>query len=196
MAAAGFDTSGDARNLRLYADAVEISMRVSRASGALTSADYLEFWAAGIDIPSSDTQIYWLVNGAQAGKRIQTVGNLLPDVTQAPLEASPANAAPPAAVRAPWFGGVTAVISGSTVKSDSDRQSNGAEQGTATVLRQEPYADPIHAENPAPSSAKVIARGSSLTVREGVTNTQLAGTKAREADGSKARVRVSDPPSE
>ena len=177
IAAAGFDTSGDSRNLRLLVKAVEIAIRVSRASGALTSADYLEFWATGIDIPSSDTQIYWLVNGAQAGKRIQTVGNLLPDVTQAPLEASPANAAPPAAVRAPWFGGVTAVISGSTVKSDSDRQSNGAEQGTATVLRQEPYADPIHAENPAPSRAKPIIREDDLSNTDRASNNASAASK-------------------
>src|SRR5207302_181356 len=76
MAAAGFDTSQDAAKLRLFVSTVEIAMRVSRASGALTSTDYVEFWGQGIDIPSTDTQVYWLVNGSQAGKRIQTVGSL------------------------------------------------------------------------------------------------------------------------
>src|SRR5256885_14915509 len=85
MAAAGFDTSVDSRNLRLFVNAVEIAIRVSRAGGALSSADYLEFWANGIDTPSSDTQIYWLVNGAQAGKRIQTRRKQPSVGTQPPL---------------------------------------------------------------------------------------------------------------
>jgi hypothetical protein len=74
MAAAGFVTSGNARNLRMLVGDEEIAIRVSRESGPLTSADYVEFWGERLDLPSTDTQIYWLLNGPQAGRRIVPVG--------------------------------------------------------------------------------------------------------------------------
>jgi hypothetical protein len=80
MAAAGFDTAGDARNLRLFAGGNEVAIRLSRDTGALTSGDFVEFWGQGLDGSTSDTQVYWLVNGAQAGLRIMTKGELKPDV--------------------------------------------------------------------------------------------------------------------
>jgi hypothetical protein len=55
------------------------AIHVSRESGALTSTDYIEFWGEGLDTASTDTQIYWLVNGIQPGKRIVTVGDLRVD---------------------------------------------------------------------------------------------------------------------
>src|SRR5215813_11902254 len=81
MAAAGFNTSGDAANLRLFVNASEIAMRVSRDSGPLSSSDYIEFWGQGVDLASTDTQIYWLVNGSQAGKRV-------PRITEAKIDSS------------------------------------------------------------------------------------------------------------
>src|SRR5205814_9682119 len=80
MAAAGFVTSADARNLRLFVGGNEIAMHTSRDSGALTASDYVEFWGQGLDIATTDTQIYWLVNGAQAGKRIAMAGAVNPNV--------------------------------------------------------------------------------------------------------------------
>ena len=80
MAAAGFTTSADARNLRLFVGGNEIAMRTSRDSGALTAADYVEFWGQGLDVATTDTQIYWLVNGAQAGKRIAIAGEVSTNV--------------------------------------------------------------------------------------------------------------------
>ena len=79
MAAAGFDMSGDARNLRLFAGGNEVAIRVSRDTGTLASGDFLEFWGQGLDSATTDTQVYWLVNGAQAGLRITTKGELKPD---------------------------------------------------------------------------------------------------------------------
>lgn len=78
LAAAGFDVTGDARNLQLFAEGVEQAIKVSRDSGTLSSADFVEFWGRGLDTPTSDTRIYWLVNGTQAGKRISTVGEIEP----------------------------------------------------------------------------------------------------------------------
>ena len=65
MAAAGFDTSADARNLRVFAGGNEVAIRVSRDSGALAAGDFIEFWGQGLDTPTTDTQVYWLVNGAR-----------------------------------------------------------------------------------------------------------------------------------
>ena len=58
MVAAGFDTSGDARNLRLFAGGNEIAIRVSRDTGALASGDFIEFWGQGLDTSTTDTQVY------------------------------------------------------------------------------------------------------------------------------------------
>jgi hypothetical protein len=89
MAAAGFATSADARNLRLFVGGNEIAMRTSRDSGALTAADYVEFWGQGLDVATTDTQIYWLVNGAQAGKRIAIAGEVNPNAAPTPLTVAP-----------------------------------------------------------------------------------------------------------
>jgi hypothetical protein len=83
MAAAGFDTSAPAQNLRLFAGGNEVAIRVSRDNGALASGDFIEFWGQGLDTSTTDTQVYWLVNGAQAGLRIATKGELRPDVPPA-----------------------------------------------------------------------------------------------------------------
>src|SRR6185436_19337823 len=79
MAATGFDTSGDARNLRLFVSGNEVAFRVSRDTGALASGDFIEFWGQGLDSPTTDVQVYWLINGAQPGLRITTKGELQPD---------------------------------------------------------------------------------------------------------------------
>jgi hypothetical protein len=91
MATAGFDTSGDARNLRLFVGGNEIAISVSRETGALGPGDFIEFWGQGLDTPTTDTQVYWLINGAQAGLRITTKGELRPDasaIKPAPLPAA------------------------------------------------------------------------------------------------------------
>jgi hypothetical protein len=79
LTAAGFDASGDARNLRLFVGGNEIAIHVSRDQGPLDSSDYVEFWGQGIDTPTSDTQIYWLVNGSQPGLRMGLMGDVTVD---------------------------------------------------------------------------------------------------------------------
>lgn len=96
LAAAGFNTSADASNLRMFVGGIEIAMSVSRTSGALGSADYIEFWGQGLDTATTDTQIYWLVNGAQAGKRIAIGGELHPNAgPPQPLPVSSSSPSPP-----------------------------------------------------------------------------------------------------
>ncbi|PYS22542.1 MAG: hypothetical protein DMF72_13090 [Acidobacteria bacterium] len=95
LAAAGFDTTGEAANLRLFVSANEIAMRVSHDSGPLGASDFVEFWGEGLDTATTDTQVYWLVNGSQPGKRIAIKAELhtLGDVpVQAPPPATTSNA--------------------------------------------------------------------------------------------------------
>jgi uncharacterized repeat protein (TIGR01451 family) len=83
LMAAGFE-AGDSRRLQLYAEGVQQPIVVtSKRSGNFEPADSIEFYGTGIDTPFSDTRVYWLINGAQAGKRIQAAnsGSGSPDVS-------------------------------------------------------------------------------------------------------------------
>ena len=91
MAAAGFDVSGDVRNLRLFVDAREVPIEGSRSSGQLGAADFIEFYGVGLDTPTTDTHIYYLLNGSQPGLRIPVFGELH-------TEAGSPTAAPPSAI--------------------------------------------------------------------------------------------------
>ncbi len=82
LSAAGFDVTGDARNLQLFVEGNELAISVSREAGVLTQADFIEFWGQGLDSPTADTRVYWLVNGTQTGKRMGISGNLHPDTAQ------------------------------------------------------------------------------------------------------------------
>jgi hypothetical protein len=152
MAAAGFDTSGDAANLQLFVSANEIAMRVSRASGPLTSSDFIEFWGEGLDTATTDTQVYWLINGAQPGKRIATKAELQPSTIP---ETSPT---PPATriVSSPvfWFPEVRTLIAPGLVEAKADR-SKVSEQGArgpnveSPIRSDESFDKPISQNQPA-----------------------------------------------
>lgn len=80
LVAGSFVVAGrDAHNLRMFVSGCEIPIRVSRDSGALSPADYIEFYGVGLDQLTTDTQIYYLVNGSQAGLRIAPAGGLSTD---------------------------------------------------------------------------------------------------------------------
>jgi len=84
LIAGGFDVSADAGNLRMFVGGRELAIRVSRTAGPLGPNDYIEFYGTGLDIPTSDTQIYFLVNDAQPGLRITPVGNVTPNASPTP----------------------------------------------------------------------------------------------------------------
>jgi hypothetical protein len=57
--------------LQLYLDGAEQPMRVSGESdGSFDRTDAIEFYATGEDTPYTNAQVYWLVAGAQPGKRV------------------------------------------------------------------------------------------------------------------------------
>jgi len=70
MASAGFNSSVDIRNLRLFLNGNEVAISTSQSSGLFGVADYIEFYGQGLDTPTSDTRIYYLVAGNTPGKRV------------------------------------------------------------------------------------------------------------------------------
>jgi hypothetical protein len=79
MIAAGFAPT-EAANLRLFVDAREVPIEVTKSSGPLTANDYLEFYGTGLDTLTTDTHVYYLINGGQAGLRVPVFGEIQADV--------------------------------------------------------------------------------------------------------------------
>lgn len=72
LVAAGFDASADPRRLQLFADGMEVPMRVlGEETGSFGAGKFIEFYGVGFDTPTTDTRTYWLITGDTAGKRIQ-----------------------------------------------------------------------------------------------------------------------------
>ncbi|MBI1766694.1 MAG: putative Ig domain-containing protein [Acidobacteria bacterium] len=77
LTAAGFNTNGNPLLLQLYADGVEVPMRVF-GKGAF-GFESLEFFGRGLELPATDTRIYWLTFGNGPGLRLETVTSRIPD---------------------------------------------------------------------------------------------------------------------
>src|SRR5215470_16487450 len=121
----GLDVTHDAASLQMFVNASEIAIRVSRDSGPMGPADFIEFWGEGVDLTSTDTQIYWLVNGNRAGKRVGrlsnvTINDVVPTGTKPSLPAAQNVDALPV-----WLNGITFGVSGSqlqTIESESSKK--------------------------------------------------------------------------
>lgn len=72
LLAAGLDPATDPRLLQLFAEGREQAFAVKgEGDGRFDSSDSIEFYGLGLDTPSTDTRIYWLVAGSQPGQRIK-----------------------------------------------------------------------------------------------------------------------------
>jgi hypothetical protein len=188
MAAAGFNTAADARNLQMFVNATEIAIRVSRESGALNSADFIEFWGEGLDTASSNTQIYWLVNGAQVGKRIISVGNLRID----PGPTAPRIAAPPKSpltnISGAWFGGITSERSGSA---DAQRvaETQRSNERQPTLKDYSSNIGPIANDSPTEPGGVNSALRSSVTKPVLSSDSDSRNTSLAPTRGSRASAR-------
>lgn len=67
LQAAGFDVNSPSANWRLFLNGNEQSIIVH------PNGDYIEFYGFGLDTRETDTQVYFLIAGNQAGSRIQLV---------------------------------------------------------------------------------------------------------------------------
>jgi peptidase C25-like protein len=72
LVAAGFDPSTDARLLQMYVDGQEVPISLSTDSAQLGAADTLEFYGVGLETPTTDKRVYWLVSGSSPGLRMVT----------------------------------------------------------------------------------------------------------------------------
>jgi hypothetical protein len=148
LLAAGLDANTDAGNLRLFVNAQEVAIRVTRESGPLSPADFIEFYGIGLDVPWSDKQVYWLTGGTQAGKRIPifgdvrhdgpVIGPINPPAAIAPTSGSVSNPPPPSGVFLGQPGGWSVPGSESVRNPPAPRQepkvareSDGGDAGTA-----------------------------------------------------------------
>ncbi len=69
---AGLDASVDPRRLQLFVDGQELPMLVQgEKDGRFDPADSIEFYGQGLDTPSTDARVYWLVAGSQPALRIK-----------------------------------------------------------------------------------------------------------------------------
>jgi len=68
LLAAGLSSSANARYLQLYAEGREQPLRVIGNKNG-TSFDAIEFYGRGLDTPSTDRKVYWLIAGTRPGAR-------------------------------------------------------------------------------------------------------------------------------
>lgn len=67
LTAAGLSVAADPARLQLYAGGVEVPIRVGDDGS-------VEFYGQGLDVQSTDTRVYWLVEGEGAGLRTNSGG--------------------------------------------------------------------------------------------------------------------------
>jgi hypothetical protein len=70
LAASGFKPQVDRSLLQLWVEGRQVPLRVSSGSGPLTAGDAVDFYGTGLDLPSTDTRVYWLVAGRAPGVRM------------------------------------------------------------------------------------------------------------------------------
>jgi len=72
LVAAGLSPRVNPHYLQLYVDGREQAIRViGEKDGRFGPRDAIEFYGMGLDTPSTDTRVYWLIEGHKAGKRIR-----------------------------------------------------------------------------------------------------------------------------
>jgi hypothetical protein len=72
LTVAGLSPAADPARLQLYAGGIEVPIRVG-ADGSI------EFYGQGLDVQSTDTRVYWLVEGDTAGLRTSAAGGAAAD---------------------------------------------------------------------------------------------------------------------
>ena len=71
MTAAGFPMPTDPKKLGLYSDGIKMSMLLNLSSNkTLGPGDSIEFYALGLDTPSTAARTYWLLNDKGSSKQI------------------------------------------------------------------------------------------------------------------------------
>jgi len=73
LIAAGLNPDVNPRHFKLFVDGKEEPLLVKGDQDRrFDGEDYIEFYGTGVDTPSTDTRVYWLVVGTTPGRRIPT----------------------------------------------------------------------------------------------------------------------------
>jgi hypothetical protein len=70
LLAAGLNPKGKATQLQLYANAIEVPIKLSGDGKLASESDYFEFYGHALDSPTDKSQTYYLLIGNTSGKRI------------------------------------------------------------------------------------------------------------------------------
>jgi hypothetical protein len=123
MLAVGFDVTADSRNLRLFVGGREMPIEVSRGIGPLGTNDFIEFYGTGIDVPSTDTRVYYLINGSQPGLRLSVPGEIRADAIPTPPPVASAGTASIGETKRFWSGSLWPLAdSGSVMFAKDEKQ--------------------------------------------------------------------------
>ena len=76
LAATGFNTNVNPNFLQMFADGVEVPLKVNGKGN--NGFDTVEFYGRGLDLPSTDTHVYWLIVGDPRAQRIDTASPKAP----------------------------------------------------------------------------------------------------------------------
>jgi hypothetical protein len=72
LVGAGLNASVNPQLLQVYAEGREIPIRiVKNTQGEIPSWKAIDFYGTGLDTQSTDTRVYWLVEGSAAGQRVR-----------------------------------------------------------------------------------------------------------------------------
>jgi hypothetical protein len=159
MAGAGFNPAVDIRNLRLFAEGQEVAINTSQAIGAFGSSDYIEFYGSGLDVPTSDTRIYYLIADTIPGKRVG--GELHLD---SGAGAPPQPVAIPTVtvtIRPTWFGFIWSFLNLPDRGPHDGRQKIAATPERARELRIP--SEPKTLNEPVPTSETAIQAATAVT---------------------------------
>lgn len=78
LEAACLNPSADPARLQLYADGIELAIKLDEAAWR-AGGGAVEFYGTGLDTPSTDTRVYWLVEGEGPGRRVGGARTAVPE---------------------------------------------------------------------------------------------------------------------
>ena len=71
LASAGFDPGTSSTYLQLFVEGQQVPILINDGGdGSFDPADSIEFYGTGLDTASTDTRVYWLVQGTSPGLRV------------------------------------------------------------------------------------------------------------------------------
>ena len=196
MIAAGFVPT-EAANLRLFVDGRELPIEVSKSSGPLGAGDLLEFYGTGLDTLTTDTHVYYLINGSQAGLRVSLFGEIHTDSAHnsspqpSPVATSPTDTS--SSSGAAWFSDVSSGVV--AVKDEPKEQPtvvDRSEVGTVRYVANSEVSAPTGYESkPRPAASTVKdARPEAAAIKvENKTTSVPARARSRNARSLVSRSR-------